>query len=116
MTKKESRLRRARRTRMKMRSLNIPRVQIVRSCQHIGAQLVSADGSRVMAQASTMESALRGQHSGNVAGAKEVGKLLADRIKSLGSIDKVGFDRSGYKYHGRVMALAESMRAGGVNF
>ena len=116
MTKKESRLRRARKTRMKMRTLNMPRVQIVRSCKHIGAQLVSADGAKVLAQASTMEAALRGKHSGNIAGAQEVGKLLAERIKALNSIEAVGFDRSGYKYHGRVRALAESLRGDGVNF
>ena len=121
MNKKESRLRRARKTRMKMRTLNMPRVQIVRSCKHIGAQLVSADGATVLAQASTMEAALRGKHSGNIAGAQEVGKLLAERIKALNSIalnsiEAIGFDRSGYKYHGRVRALAESLRGDGINF
>ena len=116
MNKKESRLRRARKTRIKMRTLNMPRVQIVRSCKHIGAQLVSADGATVLAQASTMEAALRGKHSGNIAGAQEVGKLLAERIKALNSIEAIGFDRSGYKYHGRVRALAESLRGDGINF
>ena len=98
-----------------MRSLNVPRVQIFRSSRHIRAQLVNASGSQVLAQASTLDADLRASsHQSNIAGAKAVGKLLADRIKKLKDLDQVGFDRSGYKYHGKVLALAETLRSEGI--
>ena len=97
-----------------MRSLNVPRVQIFRSSRHIRAQLVNASGSQVLAQASTLDADLRASHQSNIAGAKAVGKLLAERIKKLKDLDQVGFDRSGYKYHGKVLALAEALRSEGI--
>ena len=114
MNRKVNRIRRARRTRYKLRELKQPRVQIVRSSRHISAQLVSASGAEVLAQASTMEAALR-EHKANVGGAEAVGKLLAERIAPL-SLSSISFDRSGYKYHGKVMAVADALRAGGLKF
>ena len=115
--KKSSRLRRARRTRMKIRELNTPRLTVFRSPRHIYAQIVcfEPDGDRVLAQASTLDKALRGGGTGNVAAATAVGQLIAERATAVG-IETVAFDRSGYKYHGRIMALAEAARAGGLKF
>ena len=86
-----------------------------RSPRHIYAQVVSPSGDRVEAAASTVESDLRGKHTGNVEGAAKVGSLIAERAKEKG-IEKVAFDRSGYKYHGRVKALADAAREGGLQF
>ena len=120
--KKADRLRRAKRTRMKIRELDAPRLTVHRTPRHIYAQVVVGNGGshRVVAQASTLDKALRaslgeGGDAGNVAGATAVGQLLAERSLASG-IDTVAFDRSGYKYHGRVQALAEAARAGGLKF
>ena len=115
--KKASRLRRAKRTRMKIRELNAPRLTVFRSPRHIYAQIVrfEADGDRVLAQASTLDNALRSGSTGNKAAATAVGQLIAERATAAG-IEQVSFDRSGYKYHGRVKALAEAARAGGLKF
>ncbi len=115
--KKGSRLRRARRGRMKARELNAPRLTVYRSPRHIYAQIVrfQPDGDRILAQASTLDKALRGGSTGNVAAATAVGELIAERAAAAG-IETVAFDRSGYKYHGRVKALAEAARAGGLKF
>ncbi|NOX52045.1 MAG: 50S ribosomal protein L18 [Gammaproteobacteria bacterium] len=113
--KKVSRLRRARRGRMKMRELGATRLSVTRTPRHIYAQVISADGGQVLAQASTLESALRSDQTGNVAAAAKVGALVADRAKQAG-VKTVAFDRSGYKYHGRIKALADAAREGGLEF
>lgn len=114
-TKKESRLRRARRTRLKIRELGQVRLCVNRSSKHIYAQIISADGNRVLAQASTLEKDLREASTGNVDSAKKVGELIAARAKEAG-VKKVAFDRSGFQYHGRVKALADAARDGGLEF
>jgi large subunit ribosomal protein L18 len=113
--KKESRLRRARRGRMKMRELGAVRLTVHRTPRHMYAQVIAAAGDRVLATASTLEKDLRGGATGNVDAAARVGALIAERAKSAG-ITKVAFDRSGFKYHGRVRALAEAAREGGLEF
>ena len=91
------------------------RLSVNRTPRHIYAQVIAADGSAVLAQASTLEADLRGGATGNVATAEKVGKLIAERAKQAG-ITTVAFDRSGFKYHGRVKALAEAAREGGLEF
>ena len=117
--KRAGRQRRAKRARMKIRELGAHRLTVHRTPRHIYAQVIGhaqAEGSdRVLAQASTLDSALRGQATGNVAAASAVGRLIAERAEAAG-IEAVAFDRSGYKYHGRVKALAEAARAGGLVF
>lgn len=108
--KKSSRLRRAKRTRAKISELKVDRLCVYRSPRHIYAQIISPD-NRVLASASSL-----GQDkTGNVASATEIGKLIAERAKSAG-VTRVAFDRSGYVYHGRVKALAEAAREGGLEF
>ncbi|MBM7062734.1 50S ribosomal protein L18 [Pseudomonas sp. UL073] len=113
--KKETRLRRARKARLKMRELESVRLCVYRSSQHIYAQVISADGGKVLASASTLDNALRDGATGNVDAAKKVGQLVAERAKAAG-VTKVAFDRSGFKYHGRVKALADAAREGGLEF
>ena len=113
--KKVIRLRRARRSRLKMRELEAVRLCVYRSSQHMYAQVISADGSKVLASASTLDSSLRGGNTGNAEAAKQVGILVAERAKAAG-VTKVSFDRSGFKYHGRVQALADAAREGGLEF
>lgn len=113
--KKESRLRRARRARAKIRELGAARLTIHRSPRHIYAQLISGDGARVLASASTLDKDLRSSKTGNADAAKAVGALIAERAKAAG-ITQVAFDRSGFKYHGRVKALADAAREGGLEF
>lgn len=113
--KKDSRLRRARRSRIKMRELGATRLCVHRTPQHIYAQLISGDGSQVLASASTVEKDLRDGATSNADAASKVGQLIAERAKAAG-ISKVAFDRSGFKYHGRVKALAEAAREGGLEF
>lgn len=113
--KKVTRLRRARRGRMKMRELGATRLSVHRTPRHIYAQVISPAGDQVLATASTLEKDLRGGATGNVDAAAKVGALIAERAKSAG-ISKVAFDRSGFKYHGRVKALAEAAREGGLEF
>ena len=113
--KKETRLRRARKARLKMRELEAVRLCVYRSSQHIYAQVISADGGKVLASASTLDAELRGAASGNVEAAKKVGLLVAERAKAAG-VTQVAFDRSGFKYHGRVKALADAAREGGLEF
>jgi len=92
-----------------------PRVAVFRSLKHIYAQIVDDDGGRVLAQASSMDAELRAETGGNVEGARRVGELLAKRALEKG-VTEVVFDRSGYLYHGRVAALAEAAREGGLKF
>lgn len=116
--KRASRLRRAKRVRMRIRELNTPRLTVHRTPRHIYAQVIAhEDGAadRIVAQASTLDKALRGGDTGNMAGATAVGRLIAERATAAG-IDAVAFDRSGYKYHGRVKALAEAARQNGLKF
>lgn len=113
--KKSSRLRRARRSRMKMRELGAVRLSVNRTPRHIYAQVIAADGGEILAQASTLEADLRGGATGNVATAEKVGKIIAERAKKVG-VTNVAFDRSGFKYHGRVKALADAAREGGLEF
>lgn len=113
--KKETRLRRARKARLKMRELEAVRLCVYRSSQHIYAQVLSADGAKVLASASTLDKELRDAATGNVDAAKKVGQLVAERAKAAG-ITQVAFDRSGFKYHGRVKALADAAREGGLEF
>ena len=113
--KKESRLRRAKRTRLRIRELGANRLSVNRTPRHIYAQVISADGSKVLASASTLDKELREGATGNIEAATKVGKLIAERAKSAG-ITQVAFDRSGFKYHGRVKALADAARENGLEF
>ena len=113
--KKQSRLRRARRARSKIRELGANRLCVNRTPRHIYAQIISPDGDKVLASASTLDKSLRAGSTGNVDAAKSVGTLVAERAKEAG-ITEVAFDRSGFKYHGRVKALAEAAREAGLQF
>lgn len=113
--KKVSRLRRARRARCKIRELGANRLCVNRTPRHIYAQVISPDGGRVLASASTLDKALRAGQTGNVDAAKTVGSLIAERAKEAG-VTQVAFDRSGFKYHGRVKALADAAREAGLEF
>ena len=115
--KKQSRLRRAAQTRRKIHELRTARLAVSRTNQHIYVQLISADGQKVLTSASTLEKEVRTQvpNGGNVDAATAVGKRIAEKAKQLG-IEEVAFDRSGYRYHGRVKALAEAAREGGLKF
>lgn len=113
--KKVSRLRRARRSRIKMRELGAVRLCIHRTPRHMYAQIIGAEGDRVIAAASTLDKELRSGKTGNVDAAKAVGKLIADRAKAAG-VENVAFDRSGFRYHGRVKALADAAREAGLQF
>lgn len=113
--KKDSRLRRAKRTRAHIRELEVPRLCVYRSPRHIYAQIISAEGDKIQATASSLDAPVRDGNKGNVEDAQKVGKLIAERAKDAG-IEQVAFDRSGYKYHGRIKALAEAAREGGLQF
>ena len=113
--KKTSRIRRAKRGRMKIRELGATRLSVTRTPRHIYAQVTSADGGTVLAQASTLDADLKGSSTGNTDAATKVGALIAERAKNAG-VTQVAFDRSGYKYHGRVKALADAAREGGLEF
>jgi len=117
MDKKESRLRRARRARAKIKELAVHRLCVYRTPKHIYAQVIAPNGSEVVCAASTVEVDVKGQvkYTGNSDSASVVGKVVAERAKSAG-ITKVAFDRSGFKYHGRVKALAEAARENGLEF
>ena len=109
------RQKRATKTRSKIELSENNRLTVFRSNSHIYAQVSTFDGSEVIASASTTESSVKGENNGNIEAASKVGKLIAERAKEKG-IEKVAFDRSGYKYHGRVKALAESAREAGLSF
>ena len=113
--KKQARIRRARRSRAKIRELGVDRLCVNRSPRHIYAQIIAADGNKVLASASTLDKDLRAGATGNVDAAKAVGQLIAERAKAAG-VTTVAFDRSGFKYHGRVKALADAAREGGLEF
>jgi len=115
MNKKDARLRRARKTRAVIAEKKAVRLTVFRSNCHIYAQVISGCGSKVLAAASTVETDLRAQNGGSVAAAAVVGKLIAERAKAAG-VETVAFDRAGFKYHGRVKALADAAREGGLKF
>lgn len=117
MNKSDRRTRRARRTRAKIRELGTYRLCIHRTPRHIYAQLISPGGDRVLASASTLQKELRGElkSTGNKQAAAVVGKSIAEKAKSLG-VEQVAFDRAGFRYHGRVQALADAAREHGLKF
>lgn len=117
MEKKIARQRRAKKTRMHIRELSVARLTVHRSSQHIYAQVIAADGASVVAAASTVQAAVKeglGNTKNKVAAAK-VGKTVAERALAAG-VDSVAFDRSGFKFHGRIKALAEAAREAGLKF
>ena len=116
-TKKEARSRRAKQTRIRIAQQRATRLVVLRSNSHIYAQIIAPEGDRVLASASTVEADVRKdlKNGGNKAAAEAVGKRIAEKAKSLG-IESVAFDRSGFRFHGRVKALAEAARAGGLKF
>jgi len=115
--KKDNRQRRARRTRARIRELAVFRLAVHRTPRHIYAQIIGADGGTTVVAASTVEKAIAEsiEGTGNVDAAKKVGAAIAERAKAQG-ITKVAFDRAGFKYHGRIKALAEAAREGGLEF
>jgi large subunit ribosomal protein L18 len=117
MADNEKRLRRARRTRAKIRELKVDRLTVYRTPRHIYAQIIDPTGGKVVASASTLDKELRGsiKNSGNKDAAATIGKAIAERAKSAG-ISKVAFDRAGFKYHGRIQALADAAREAGLQF
>jgi large subunit ribosomal protein L18 len=115
--KNQARVRRARQTRLKIREIGAVRLTVHRTNSHIYAQLTSSAGEKVLASASTLEKEVREQirNGGNRKAAEAVGARIAQKAKQAG-IESVAFDRAGYRYHGRVKALAEAARAGGLKF
>ena len=115
--KNTARLHRAKSTRAHIRNLGVPRLTVLRTGQHLYAQLFTADGAKVLASASTVQAdVMAGLKNGkNMDAAAKVGQVIAERAKAAG-IEKVAFDRSGYRYHGRVKALADAAREGGLQF
>lgn len=117
MDKKAARLRRAARTRAMIREAGADRLTVFRTPRHMYAQVISADGARVHASCSTVEKSIKTTlaSTSNIEAAGVIGKLVAERALAAG-ITKVAFDRSGFKYHGRVKALADAARAAGLEF
>jgi large subunit ribosomal protein L18 len=111
------RLRRARRTRAKIAELSAVRLTVHRTNQHVYAQIIDASGAKVLASASTLEPEVRKEvaNGGNINAATLVGRRIAEKAKQAG-IESVAFDRSGFRYHGRVKALADAAREGGLKF
>ena len=114
-TKTQARLRRAKKSRVQMRTAGTVRLSVHRTPRHIYAQVIAGDSKTVLALASTLDKALRSDATGNMTAAGAVGKLVAERAKAAG-VSTVAFDRSGFRYHGRVKALAEAAREGGLEF
>lgn len=117
MKKKLSRLRRARKTRSRIRLQGINRLCVHRTPRHIYAQIISPSGAEVITSASTLDKEIKKgiKYSGNIEAATAVGKTLAERAKRAG-VSRVAFDRSGFKYHGRIKALADAARENGIEF
>jgi large subunit ribosomal protein L18 len=120
LTKKEQRLRRARQTRIRIATQGVARLTVNRTNLHIYASLISDDGARVLATASTAEADIRKElgaagKGATVAAAQSVGKRIAEKAKAAG-VERVAFDRAGFAYHGRVKALAEAAREAGLQF
>jgi large subunit ribosomal protein L18 len=114
LNKKEQRLRRARQTRIRIAKQGVTRLSVHRTNSHIYASLISGDGSRILARASTAEAGVA-ENGGNVAAAVAVGKRIAEKAKAAG-VESVAFDRSGFAYHGRIKALADAAREAGLQF
>ena len=120
LTKKEQRLRRSRQTRIRIATQGVARLSVNRTNLHIYATVISGDGSKVLATASTAQADVRASlggsgKGGNAAAAAAIGKLIAEKAKAAG-VEKVAFDRAGFAYHGRVKALAEAAREAGLQF
>ena len=117
MEKKIARLRRARRARAKIRELGNHRLSVHRTPRHIYAQIIGPDGGTVVATASTVQAGVKDglEKTGNIAAAAAVGKAIAEKANAAG-ITKVAFDRSGFRYHGRVKPLADAARENGLEF
>jgi large subunit ribosomal protein L18 len=117
MDKKSGRLRRARRSRAKIRELGVARLTVHRTPRHIYAQVIGPDGGSVLVAVSTVQKEIRDslEGTGNIAAAAVVGRTVAEKAKAAG-VTRVAFDRSGFKYHGRVKALAEAARENGLEF
>ena len=117
MNNVDNRLRRARKTRAKIAELKVTRLSVHRTNTHIYAQIIAETGDKVLASASTVEADVRKKvkNGGNVEAAAAIGKLIAEKAKKVG-ITTVAFDRSGYKYHGRIKALADAARENGLSF
>lgn len=120
LTKKEQRLRRSRQTRARIALQDVARLTVFRSNLHIYASVISNCGGKVLASASTVEKEVREQlgaagKGGNVDAATLIGKRIAEKAKAAG-VEKVAFDRSGFAYHGRIKALADAAREGGLQF
>ncbi len=117
MDKKTSRIRRSRRTRAKIRELGMHRLCIFRTPKHIYAQVIGPECDNVLAASSTLQADIKKdvKYTGNVEAAAQVGKVIAEKAKAAG-ITRVAFDRSGFKYHGRVKALADAAREAGLEF
>jgi len=115
--KNDARLRRAKATRAHIRKLGVPRLSVLRTGQHLYAQLFTADGSKVIVAANTLQAEVKeGLKNGkNTEAAAKVGRIIAERARAAG-IEKIAFDRSGYRYHGRIKALADAAREGGLQF
>lgn len=113
--KQQARLRRARRGRARIRELAVFRLSVHRTPRHIYAQVIAPEGDRVLASASTLDKDLRAGKTANVDAAAAVGKLIAERARAAG-VTQVAFDRSGFRYHGRIKALADGAREGGLEF
>jgi large subunit ribosomal protein L18 len=117
LDKKQNRIRRARKGRSKIRQLEALRLSVHRTPRHIYAQVIGADGCTILAAASTLEADVRKgvKNGGNIEAATIVGARIAEKAKAAG-IDTVAFDRSGFRYHGRVKALADAAREAGLKF
>ena len=120
LNKKDQRIRRSRQTRQRIATQRVARLTVFRSNVHIYAQLISDDGSKILASASTAEKEVRDQigaagKGGNAAAASIIGKRIAEKAKAAG-VESVAFDRAGYAYHGRIKALAEAAREAGLQF
>lgn len=113
--KKDSRIRRSKKTRFKLKALGETRLTVHRTPRHIYAQVISAEGNKILASASTLDKDLRSGSTGNVDAATKVGALIAERAKTAG-ISRVAFDRAGFRYHGRIKALADAAREAGLEF
>ena len=117
MDKKQSRMKRALKLRSKIKKLSATRLSIHKTSQHIYAQVISEDGGTTLVSASTIQAEIKGplKNTGNIKAAAEVGKSIA-RKAILAGVTEVAFDRSGFKYHGRVKALADAAREAGLKF
>jgi large subunit ribosomal protein L18 len=117
MDKKQSRMKRALKLRSKIKKLSAARLSIHKTSQHIYAQVISEDGSATLASASTTQAEIKAalKNTGNINAAAEVGKFIAQKAIAAG-VTEVAFDRSGFKYHGRVKALADAAREAGLKF